>query len=81
MNSAETIKIELHDISFEVIRHQIKEAEIYRLNFSDRRPPLNITQAGTEQPFWTSVPQGRQTEAEFFGARIDEHLKKIKSPK
>jgi len=81
MNSADPIKIELHDISFECTRHHIKEAEIYRLNFSDRRPPLNITKAGAEQPFWTSVPQGRQTEAEFFGTRIDEHLKKIKSPK
>jgi hypothetical protein len=27
------------------------------------------------RPFWTSIPQGRQKEATFFGERIAEKLK------
>ena len=75
MNSMEPFKIELHDISFEVTQHRIGKSEVFRLVFSDQRPPLNLTEAKGLRPFWTSVPQGRQIEAEFFGNRITEYLK------
>lgn len=76
MKIEEVFEIVLPDIKMRVTPHLIGAAEVYRIEFSDGRPPLNVTEASGYRPFWTSVPQGRQIEAEFFGKRIAEHLKK-----
>lgn len=69
-----TFDIILPDITMNVTAHLIGASEVFRIEFSDNRPPLNVTEASGSRPFWTSVPQGRQIEAEFFGKRIAEHL-------
>jgi len=68
-------EIVLSDITMNVTTHVISDNEIYRITFSDSRPALVITEVIGKKLFWTSVPQGRQVEAEFFGARIAEYLK------
>ncbi|MCZ4224712.1 MULTISPECIES: hypothetical protein [Pedobacter] len=75
MKIEEAFEIVLPDIKMIVTSHLIGGSEIYRIEFSDGRPPLNVTEANGYRPFWTSVPQGRQIEAEFFGKKIAEHLK------
>jgi hypothetical protein len=75
MKIEEAFNIVLPDIRLTVTPHLIGGTEIYRIEFSDGRPPLNVTLANGFRPFWTSVPQGRQVEAKFFGDLIDEHLK------
>lgn len=52
-------------------------AIVYRVVFSDRRAPLTVVQATrhTGEPFWTSLPEGRQREAEEVGVLISEYYK------
>jgi hypothetical protein len=77
MQTSEEFEIDIQGLVLKVTSHIIKGDEIFRIVFSDNRPHLIVTEAiAGSQPFWTSVPQGRQKEAEFFGARIAEHCKK-----
>jgi len=62
-----------------VQRHSIGKQTIFRIIFSDKRPTLVITRALHENAykFWTSIPEGRQREAEEIGALISEYFKTI----
>jgi hypothetical protein len=48
----------------------------FRITFSSNREPIVIVRAkGKELPFfWTSIPEGRQKEAEGVGKLIEEYL-------
>ncbi|SEO08500.1 hypothetical protein SAMN05192574_105246 [Mucilaginibacter gossypiicola] len=75
MQTETEFTIELHDITFWVTGHELQGMQVYHIRFSDDRPPLVIYEAlGGKKTFWTSVPEGRQVEAEFFGARIAAYL-------
>ena len=75
MQTDEEFEIDIQGLLLKITGHLIDGMEIFRIEFSDGRPPLVVTEALGARPFWTSVPQGRQKEAEFFGARIAEKLK------
>lgn len=76
MQTTPTTEITLADIILTVSSHFVASDEIFRITFSDGRPPLVVHEAlAGKRPFWTSIPQGRQIEAEYFGARIAEHFK------
>ncbi|KXH84844.1 hypothetical protein AU378_03555 [Chryseobacterium kwangjuense] len=69
-------EIEVEGLKIAVNEHMFKEQQVYRLVFDDNRAPLVITSAKTwNGTIWTSIPQGRQKEAEFFGKEIRKHLK------
>jgi len=55
-----------------IMRHAIGGHDVYRIAFPDKRKPLVITYAvdARSKDFWTSVPQGRQAEAEAIGKLI-----------
>jgi len=72
----ESFDIQLHDIGMKVTPMQIGNDEVYRIEFSDNRPPLVVAEVNATRPFWTSLPRGRQIEADYFGKRIEEYLKK-----
>jgi hypothetical protein len=59
-------------------RHSIGSETIFRIIFSNSRAPLVITWAGQENKyrFWTSIPEGRQREAEEIGKLIEQYYKK-----
>jgi len=65
----------------EGIRVHIRETEIggervFHVVFSDKRKPLIVTRMkGFEGKRWTSIPQGRQQEAEAIGKIIEEHFR------
>jgi hypothetical protein len=61
-----------------VRRHSVGGITVFRISFSDRRPPLVITRARHQNAFnfWTSIPEGRQTEAEEIGPLIAEFYEK-----
>lgn len=46
---------------------------VYALYFEDGRLPLVLTLAKTNEggSFWTSLPEGRQPEAEVFGPLVE----------
>ncbi|TSJ44409.1 hypothetical protein FO440_09580 [Mucilaginibacter corticis] len=66
------------DAVIQVSEHELKEMRLFHLVFPDKRKPLNITVAerrGTGEKFWTSVPEGRQDEAEQFGRLIAVYIR------
>jgi hypothetical protein len=63
-----------------VQRHSISGQTLFKISFSDKRSPLVITRAlhANMHRFWTSIPEGRQREAEEVGPLISEYFKTIK---
>jgi len=57
--------------------HTIKSARVFHIVYSSRRPALNITIAtnSDDEKFWTSVPEGRQEEAELAGKAVASYLR------
>ena len=68
------------DGKIQVRRHSIGAQVIFRVTFSNKRSPLVLTRAAhsTAFKFWTSIPEGRQREAEEIGELISEYFKTIK---
>ena len=62
--------------NIKVQEHTVAGSKVFRIIFPDRRAPLVVTKAEkfNTEDFWTSVPEGRQKEAEEIGALISEHL-------
>ena len=60
--------------------HQIKSAKVFHLVFAGKRPALNVTVAANDEgeKFWTSVPEGRQEEAELAGKVIAAYLREYR---
>ena len=65
-------EIEDGGVPIKVSEHEISGERIFHLEFPDKRKPLNITLGGVKpkERFWTSIPQGRQQEAEELGRLI-----------
>lgn len=62
-----------------VSEHHLGTNRIFRIVFDNPVQPLVITSTkGPEGSFWTSIPEGRQSEAEALGALIVEYFKKRK---
>jgi hypothetical protein len=76
MQTDEEFQIDINGLMMKVTSHLINGDEVFHIIFSDGRPPLIVNEVNScGRIFWTSIPQGRQKEAEFFGARIAEKLK------
>lgn len=80
MEDPKKFAIEIYGKLAHVSDHTIKSARIFHISFSDRRLPLNITIATSsdDEKFWTSVPEGRQAEAEFAGKAIAAYLREYR---
>ena len=61
----------------QVQKHSLGGQTIFRIAFPDRRRPLIITRASDPNGsrWWTSIPEGRQQEAEEFGALVSQYYK------
>lgn len=72
--------IELYGHIASVSAHVIKSAKIFHIIFSDRRKTLNITVATDDEgsKFWTSLPEGRQEEAELAGKVIAAYIREYR---
>jgi hypothetical protein len=60
--------------------HIIKSAKVFHLVYPSLREPLNLTIANAENgsKFWTSLPEGRQEEAEVAGAVVAAYLREYR---
>ncbi|QIH33444.1 hypothetical protein [Sphingobacterium sp. DR205] len=68
-------ELEVDGVKIIVTEHTVQDQQVYRLIFDDKRSPLVITRAVTwHGDLWTSLPQGRQEEAEKFGKLVSEYL-------
>ena len=72
----ERFSIESHGVLIDCQRLDIPNYVAFRIEFSSKRNPLIIVRAaGMNVPFfWTSIPEGRQREAEGVGKLIEEYL-------
>jgi hypothetical protein len=73
----EPFEIEYDGKPAEVREHYIKDMRVFHITFTDKRRPLVITvaEAPGGKKWWTSVPQGRQTEAEQVGKLIAAYIR------
>ena len=72
-----TFEIEYEGLTANVGEHDIQDTRIFHIAFGDKRKPLVITVAegpGNKR-WWTSVPQGRQSEAEQIGKLIAAYIR------
>ena len=77
MEDPKAFDIELNGLTCHVTDHTIKKARVFHIVYPDRRNPLNITIAtnSDDEKFWTSLPEGRQEEAELAGKAIAAYLR------
>ena len=76
-NGLDIFELEFKDGKIRVQRHFVSQQTIYRIVFSDKRSPLVVTRAFTDNAvrWWTSIPEGRQREAEEIGPLIADYIK------
>lgn len=76
-NDTEPFELEFKNLKLRVQRHTIAGNFVYHIIFQDKRPPLVITRASAENggKWWTSIPEGRQREADEIGPLIENHIK------
>jgi len=74
--SEDIFELNFKDGMIRVQRHLVSNQTIYRIVFSDKRNPLVITRALTDNAarWWTSIPEGRQRESEEIGALIQQYF-------
>jgi len=72
----EIFSIEAYGVIITCQRLDIPKQVIYYVKFSSARKPITIARAKfvDSDVRWTSVPEGRQKEAEGVGKLIDEYL-------
>lgn len=77
--SQDNFELEFRDGKIQVRRHSIGSQVIFQVAFSDGRRPLVLTRAlhSNANKFWTSIPEGRQAEAEEVGPLISEYFKQF----
>lgn len=65
-----------HNVTLTCERLDLPRYVAFRVVFSSSREPIVVARArGVERPFfWTSIPEGRQKEAEGVGKLIDAYL-------
>lgn len=70
-------QLEFNGETVSVQRHSLGKDIIFRIVFTNKNQPLVITRAAQSSTnrFWTSIPEGRQQEAEEIGALISEYFK------
>jgi hypothetical protein len=80
-NSQDIFELDFNEGKIRVQRHFVASQTIYRIVFSDKRDPLVVTRALTDNAvrWWTSIPEGRQREAEEIGPLIANYIKSNQS--
>lgn len=76
INDPKVFDVVLHTKVAHVSVHKIRSANVFHVVFDSGKPDLNITIAIKDDgdKFWTSLPEGRQEEAELAGEAIDAYL-------
>ncbi|HLG40129.1 MAG TPA: hypothetical protein VI461_10690 [Chitinophagaceae bacterium] len=77
-SEADPFELEYEGFKIRVQRHNVANTFVYHVVFQDKRPPLAITRATNANAarWWTSIPEGRQPEAEQIGPLIAEYIQK-----
>jgi hypothetical protein len=73
----DNFELDFQDGRIRVQRRLVANQTVYVVVFSDKRSHLVLTRATGDNAnfFWTSVPEGRQKEAELVGPVIANHIR------
>jgi hypothetical protein len=76
MDPVQSFELEYKASRIQIHRHSINGQTIFRVIFPDNRKTLVITRPSNSDGarFWTSIPEGRQREAEEIGPLIAAYL-------
>ena len=76
-NIQDIFELDFKEGKIRIQRHFVASQTIYRIVFSDKRDPLVVTRTLTDNAacLWTSIPEGRQREAEEIGPLIADYIK------
>jgi hypothetical protein len=74
----EKFDLELNGVTMKVTELDLPGHIAFDVVFSSKRLPLVVARArkNERQIFWTSIPEGRQQEAEGVGKLIEDYFKK-----
>ena len=77
MDDPKLFEVELNGQIVQVSDHTIKSARVFHVVYPGKKDPLNITIAENTDgvKFWTSIPEGRQGEAELAGKVIAAYIR------
>jgi len=72
----EVFSFETHGVAITCRRLPLTKQAVYYVTFSSSRQPITIARAKfvDSDIRWTSIPEGRQKEAEGVGKLIDQYL-------
>lgn len=75
-NNPDIFDLDFKGGKIRVQRHFVANQTIYRIVFADIRPALVVTRALNENAahWWTSIPEGRQKEANEIGPLITDYI-------
>ena len=80
MEETHSFEVNYEGKAVRVSEHYISERRVFHVDLPMRGKPLILTVAeGPQGRFWTSVPQGRQEEAEKIGPLIAWYFKNKKN--
>jgi hypothetical protein len=78
MQPADNFSFEFQGLSLTAKKIPMQGRLVYHIQFPDR-PALVIARATDfyASKFWTSIPEGRQPEAEAVGSAVQDYLSKL----
>jgi len=77
LTTPEKFEMKLNGVTMSVQELDLPGNTAFKVVFSSNRKPIIVTRTKDyHRVFWTSVPEGRQKEAEGVGALIEEYFKK-----
>ncbi|GAC1421970.1 MAG: hypothetical protein NVS1B13_03830 [Flavisolibacter sp.] len=73
----ENFELDYQNKKIRVQRRNLGYQVIFRVQFGPNGTPLILTRAASApgQRFWTSIPEGRQKEAEQIGPLIEQYFR------
>jgi hypothetical protein len=78
LSPQENFEMELNGVIMKVSELDLPGYIAFRIEFSSKRPSMVVarTKDAEKNIFWTSIPEGRQQEAEGVGKLIEEYFQK-----
>ncbi len=76
-NFGSNFDLELNGVIMKVKKINLPGYTAFQVAFSSRRTPIVVARATNfdADKFWTSIPEGRQKEAEGIGKLIEEYFR------
>lgn len=70
-------ELQLGEVLLRISEHELAGKRVFHVNFGTGVKPLVITVGLSvrNEKFWTSIPEGRQKEAQQIGKLIAEHIR------